>query len=214
MSSDLRGYWNGFYSGRRSRDVPEQPSSFATWARHLLPDGATIWEFGFGTARDTLWLTSHGYEVRGFDFADSAVEQARRAANDQRLDAKFDLFDLTDPDQVTQLVEDANGGAPVHVYGRFLIHSLTDEGRHNLLRIAASASHGGQLLLEFRTGEDAEGKHVFGDDHFRQYLNPSSVVAEIEACGGTVVELVQGHGLAVYKSEDPHVARLVATWLR
>jgi hypothetical protein len=38
------------------------------------------------------------------------------------------------------------------------------------------------------------------------------VVSEIEERGGEVMVLEQGHGMAVYKSEDPHVARIVASW--
>ena len=61
-------------------------------------------------------------------------------------------------------------------------------------------------------GKDAGEAHLFGDDHYRTYLDPQVVVEEIEARGGTVMVLEQGHGMAVYKSEDPHVARIVASW--
>ena len=72
---------------------------------------------------------------------------------------------------------------------------------------------GGKFYLEFRTGLDADAEHEFGE-HFRKYLEPDVVVAEIEARGGQIEHREAGHGLAVYKNEDPHVCRLVATWKR
>jgi hypothetical protein len=97
------------------------------------------------------------------------------------------------------------------IYGRFLLHSLEERGRTNLFDLAAVAlASGGRIYLEFRTGKDAEAEHVFGDDHFRAFLDPSAVAAEIAERGGTIRRLEEGHGFAVYRSEDPHVARLVA----
>jgi hypothetical protein len=52
---------------------------------------------------------------------------------------------------------------------------------------------------------------VFGE-HYRNYLEPQVVMDEVEALGGTVVHSEEGHGLAVYRDEDPHVCRLVVQW--
>jgi hypothetical protein len=47
---------------------------------------------------------------------------------------------------------------------------------------------------------------------FRRFLDPAGVVAEIEERGEVVTHCMAGHGLAVHKSEDPHVARVVVHW--
>jgi hypothetical protein len=210
---EQRRYWDDFYKGDRSANVPRDPSAFATWVADQLRPGQSIVECGFGNARDSFWFAHHGHAVRGFDFATSAVQAAQGvAAAEPSMDAGFQVLDLSDHAAVDAVADDLRTSLPGHtaVYGRFLIHSLEDDGRHNLIGLARSLS--GELYVEFRTGKDAGQKHLFGDDHYRTYLDPQTVVAEIEERGGTVMVLEQGHGMAVYKSEDPHVARIVASW--
>jgi hypothetical protein len=207
---EQRRYWDDFYRGDRSANVPRDPSAFATWVAEQLGSEQTIVECGFGNARDSFWFAHHGHAVRGYDFADSAVAAAQgAAAAEPSMDARFLALDLSDGTAVDAVDLQALPGRAA-VYGRFLIHSLEDHGRHNLIELARSLS--GELYVEFRTGQDAGQRHLFGDDHYRTYLDPQTVVAEIEERGGMLRALEQGHGLAVYKSEDPHVARIVATW--
>ena len=48
--------------------------------------------------------------------------------------------------------------------------------------------------------------------HARTYADPAEIVAEVERHGGTVVERVEGRGLARLGKEDPVVCRLVVSW--
>jgi methyltransferase family protein len=210
--SDQHAYWNDFYAGRASSEVPAEPSAFATWVEQQLPGGQAVVEVGFGNARDSLWFARRGRRVLGFDFAESAVTTAQSRVDE--LDASFATLDLYDVDDIQAASKAiAAETVPVAVYGRFLIHALEDAGRHNLLDLAAGALPGqGGLYLEFRTGQDRDTKHLFGEDHYRQYVDPDLVADEIRERGGDVTHLEAGHGLAVYKTEDPHVARLVARW--
>ena len=206
-------YWNGFYAGADRGRVPEQPSAFATWADRQLPPGQEVVELGFGTARDALFFARRGRPVHGFDFAESAVDHARTRAATEGLGARFSLLDLYDDAGVDRVAGSLGSAAAARgVYGRFLVHSLEDPGRANLLRLAAAALGGdrGELFLEFRTGKDLGQEHLFGDDHFRQFIDPMVVVLEVEHLGGEVTHLEEGCGLAVYRTEDPHVARLIA----
>lgn len=207
-------YWDSFYASRASSGVPEEPSAFARWVSERLRPDQPVVEFGFGTARDSLWFARHGHNVSGYDFAESAVHYAQGQADGHVVDATFAMLDLYDATGVEVVAKDIERttSAPA-VYGRFLIHSLEEAGRANLLDLAAETlAEGGDLYLEFRTGQDQGGQHLFGDDHFRIYLEPDIVVREIEERGGTIVHSVADHGLAVYKTEDPHVARIVARW--
>ena len=150
--------------------------------------------------------------MHGFDFAESAVASARSRAAADAPSAQFSLLDLYDDHGVDRVAASfaATPGERA-VYGRFLVHSLEDAGRANLLRFAATVLRaGGELFLEFRTGKDLGQEHLFGDDHFRQFVDPMVVVLEVEELGGEVTHLEEGCGLAVYKTEDPHVARLIA----
>jgi len=208
--SSTLGYWDSFYAARRSADVPTEPSAFARWVDGRLAGPQSVAELGFGNARDTFWLAGRGHTMIAFDGASSAVEHAVTRAEGTNQPS-FACLDLTDDAAVREAA--AAAGDVGVVYARFLLHSLPDPGRANVFAFAASALRaGGELYLEFRTGKDAHAEHLFGDDHFRVYLDADDVAAEIEAVGGTIDHLEQGHGLAVYKSEDPHVARIVASW--
>ena len=207
-------YWDAFYASKESGGVPEEPSAFARWTDERLGPDQVVLEFGFGTGRDSLWFADRGHGVIGFDFAESAVGRAQGEGDARSLPVKFVPLDLCDADGVRSTAkEQAEAHKSPAVYGRFLIHSLEADGRGNLLDLAATVlDDGGELYLEFRTGQDQGKQHVFGDEHFRVYLDPEVVVREVEERGGTVTDLEQGHGFAVYKTEDPHVARIVARW--
>jgi SAM-dependent methyltransferase len=206
-------YWEEFYSSRRSAAVPDEPSAFARWVGEREAEPTSVVDVGSGTGRDSLWFARAGHRVLGLDYARPAVEHAETAARGEGLEASFEFFDLYDLRQVlatgARLAQDGRVHA---LYGRFLIHALEDAGRHHLWRLAEMALRsGGRLYLEFRTGEDAGEPHEFGE-HFRRFLSPDLVVEEIESRNGRVEHREEGHGLAVYKHEDPHVCRLVVGW--
>jgi hypothetical protein len=213
ISEHHHDYWDGFYAGRASGRVPEQPSAFARWVDGQLPAGQEVVELGFGTARDSLFFARRGRTVQGFDFAESAVARAQREGDDDALASQFSVLDLYDDLGVSRAAESLSStSGPLAVYARFLVHSLEDAGRANLLRLSAAVLGGGrgEVFLEFRTGKDLGQEHLFGDDHFRLFLDPLVVELEIEELGGEVTYREEGCGLAVYMTEDPHVARLVA----
>ncbi len=207
-------YWDSFYASRSSSAVPLEPSAFARWVHARLEPGRPVVEFGFGNARDSFWFARQGNPVTGYDFAASAVHQAQGRADAESVDGRFfelDLYDEGGCADVAKAVASI-GGRPV-VYGRFLIHSLETDGRHNLFDLVKDGLvDGGEVYLEFRTGLDQGQQHLFGDDHFRTYLDPEVVAAELTERGAVIDHLEAGHGLAVYKTEDPHVARIAASF--
>jgi hypothetical protein len=183
---------------------------FARWVLPMLDPGQPLVEVGFGTGRDSFWFLDQGREVLGFDFAHSAVERARGHADGRGASATFELLDLYDAAAVREATGIVTSLPRPAVYGRFLIHALEAAGRHHLFDLAAAA--GGDIYLEFRTGKDQGERHVFGDDHFRVFLEPDLVADELRARGAVVTRSEADYGLAVYKDEDPHVARIVASW--
>jgi SAM-dependent methyltransferase len=210
-----RQHWWSFYFGRPRDAVPAEPSPFARWVHDREPPGSAIVDIGSGTGRDSLWFARQEHDTLGLDYIPAATDHAGRQAADEGLPARFRTLNLYDIRQVLTIGGDlAHRDTPPTLYGRFLIHALEDAGRHNLWRIASMClRRGGRFYLEFRTGLDADAEHEFGE-HFRRYLDPDTVMAEIEAWGGQLEHRETGHGLARYKHEDPHVCRLVATWKR
>jgi SAM-dependent methyltransferase len=207
-------YWESFYASTQGEQVPRSPTPFAQWVLRRMALNQSIIEFGCGNGRDSLWFAANGHAVRGFDFAPSAVQLASKLATNRGLQAKFEVLDLRQRPAVDALaIALAATRQRPAVYARFLLNSLDDHGRRNLLHASRELlCTGGELYVEFRTHHDAHTLHVFGEQHFRAYLNPDLLVSEIHQLGGFVVYQHEGRGLAAYRTEDPHVARVVAQW--
>ena len=208
-----RAYWDEFYAARASA-VPDLPSGFARWVHdhgnHTDHTRTLLVDVGTGTGRDGLWFARRGLHVLGLDFSPVAVEVAARKAAQHGLSARFEQFDLYDEPAVLERAAGiAAAGPEPSIYARFLLHALEDAGRHNFWAFAKAA--GGRTCCEFRTGKDATAVHVFGE-HFRRFLDPALVLDEIASLDGEVVHHEEGHGLAPYKDEDPHVCRVVVRW--
>lgn len=205
-----QAYWEQFYASAASAAVPEQPSAFATWVAGRESAPGPLVDIGTGTGRDALWFCTQGFEIVGLDYAESAVALATRLAQARGQSARFDTLNLYHGDEADAAARRiAQDLIPQVLYARFLVHALEDDGRLCLWQFARAAlAEGGRLYLEFRV---AETDHVFGE-HYRKFVDPDQVAAEIVAAGGRVEHRSVDHGLAVYKDEDPLVARMVAVW--
>jgi SAM-dependent methyltransferase len=215
LSGLLRGdrrhqaYWDTFYKTKAGK-VPTEPSSFAQWVAEPQRRPTSLIDVGSGTGRDSLWLAAQGISVLGCDYSSAGVEYARTRASEQGVSATFRRLNLYDLRQMLAAgaLLDREQRADA-VYARFLVHALEDEGRQNLWRFSRSVLAGtrGRLFLEFRT-EPTD--HAFGE-HYRQFVSPQTVSAELEAYGFDIEHCEVGHGLAVHGAEDPQVCRLIAT---
>ncbi|MDZ5621225.1 class I SAM-dependent methyltransferase [Nocardioides bizhenqiangii] len=207
-----RKRWDAFNASHGKRLV-KKPSPFAHWVHSEFPSDATIVDAGCGGGRDSRLFARSGRTVLGVDYSLGAVMRANRWAARRATNASFEPVNFYDTRAVLAMgARLSREERPVDVYARFLLHALEDRGRANFWRmVSMSLRSGGRLFLEFRTERDARNKHFFGK-HFRRYLDPDLVQAEIEANGGRVVHREAGTGLAPFRSEDPHVCRIVATW--
>jgi SAM-dependent methyltransferase len=210
-----RSHWNPFYESGRSRQVPTTASAFATWCAERVEPGTHVVDLGCGTGRDAIWFAGQGFEVTGLDYAPPAIRRAQGFAAKAKSSAQFRLFNLYDLRHVLVLGGQlSHEPGPLAIYARFLLHSLTDQGRRNLWLLARSCVRGNaRLYLEFRADADPAEEFAFGE-HYRQFLSSAEVAEEITASGGRVEFQEEGHGMALYKNEDPHVCRMVATWQR
>ncbi|KAA1421070.1 class I SAM-dependent methyltransferase [Nocardioides humilatus] len=207
-----RKQWDTFYAAHRSA-LPTKPSPFARWVREHYPSDRPMVDIGAGNARDARWFArTTGRPVTAIDYTIGAMLRAQRRVSDS-VPLSFEVLNLYDAREALGLgVRLSRLETPADVYARFLLHALEDVGRENFWRVASMALRaGGHLFLEFRTTEDRKRPHVF-QQVGRRYLDPATVVAEIEAAGGRVLHQESGTGLAPFKTEDPHVCRIVATW--
>lgn len=202
-----REYWDEFYRARAVDFVPGTPSPFSGWVRPQLTQDVLV-EIGCGTGRDGLWFAEQGHRVVGVDYADAAVAECNARAAARTLDARFQVCNLYETRDMLALVDELAGRRP-DVYARFLLHSLEDRGRANLLRVLRGLlTGGGRAFLEFRTDADAAARHVL-EDHFRRYVSLAEVCREVEAAGLRVDHCEEGPGFAPYREEDPVCARMV-----
>ena len=207
-----RKQWDTFYGAHRS-SLPTKPSRFAKWVSTKYPSSRPIVDLGTGNARDARFFArKQGRPVIAVDYAIGVMKRAERKTS-ASVDLEYQVVNLYDTRQVLALgTRLSRLEEPADLYARFLLHSLEDIGRENVLRLASMAlRRGGHLFLEFRTVQDRELPHHFAQTG-RRYLEPDAVVAEIEARGGRVVHQEAGTGLAPFRTEDPHVCRIVATW--
>lgn len=214
MSGLFRGerkniaYWQGFYKTKADA-VPTDPSSFARWVAGLEPRPRSLVDVGCGTGRDSVWLAGQGIDVLGCDYSSAGLSYAAGRARDEGVELslrRLNLYDLRQSLTTGALL--AQDRPTDAVYARFLVHALDEEGRRNLWRFSRMALRGtrGRLYLEFRTEAT---RHEFGE-HFREFVQPEVVTAELEHYGFAVEHCENRYGLAVHKDEDPRVCRIVA----
>lgn len=94
--------------------------------------------------------------------------------------------------------------SPSYVYARFLWHAID---RKLQLAILKWTKH--YIFIEARTTEDKDTKKIF-KYHKRNYVNVSQIVKDLKDNGFEIEYLKEGRGLAVYKTEDPHIIRIIA----
>ena len=204
----LQDYWQDFYASAGAERVPAGESPFVRWVAERLDGQPPVLDIGTGTARDTRFLARQGHRVAAVDYSSAALRRAEELADHEDWEASFHQVDLGDPQAVGDLIADLDWSLGWVMYARFLVHAIDDSARQNLWDLAAVvARHGGECWFEFRTNQDEHEQHLFGE-HFRRYLSPDLVTAELGAKGLAVRDLVEGRGLAPYGAEDPWVARL------
>lgn len=203
-------YWNRTY-GRVGK--PIQPSSFAQsviengW---IGPQVAAVVDLGCGTARDTAHVAQDRPGL-GLDYS-HVVTGKNQEYWAERPNLTFRQADVRDAAALEAVLKDfaAAHGGPLALYSRFFLHAIDDEAESSLLKALKGALPSGSVaLLEFRTHLDRDLEKVF-DDHYRRFVDPDDFVQRfLKAVPSQVRHQEAGRGLAPYKDEDPHVARLV-----
>jgi SAM-dependent methyltransferase len=93
MTTPARARFNDFYeNGTPPWVIGEPQPAIVALERTGLIRG-TVLDVGSGLGEHTILLSRLGYDVRGIDYASSAVEQARANAEAKGVDARFDVAD-------------------------------------------------------------------------------------------------------------------------
>jgi len=190
-------YWESFYKNHRINQIP---SSFAIYVKDkYLDKDKKLLELGCGNGRDCLFFASNGINTTAIDMAEDEITYLNS------IDTKNVNFINGD---FTQLSEFKNFD---YVYSRFTFHSIEDKSENLVLsQLKNILKTGGLFLLEARSTKDEELEKVFGTGHFRRYLDFEKTIKKIEAQGFYILEKHESRGLAIYKTEDPYLLRIIA----
>lgn len=205
-------YWNDFYR-RGHAAAPRLPSQFAAFAlgEMLTPDSPTgqidgVIEFGCGNGRDSQLFAAHGLSVMGLDESIEAIGLCRTAG--LPVHARFECCAAGHSRDVIEAFTEQH--SRVAVYARFFLHAISEEDERCLLALLqATLPEGAPLFLEYRTTADADQHKIFGESHYRRYLDHRATLARIAASGFAVVYEIEGRGLAKYREEDALVGRCI-----
>ena len=189
-------------------------SSFAHFVREFIVPDSLVIDLGCGNGRDSRFLNQFN-DVVGIDQSDVAIEFCK---SQRLLDVKkvktlaFRSLLIEDENLCdifkTEIIKSEQNN--VFIYARFFLHAINKFEYEKFWEFAQclNLDFSVSVGVEFRTEEDKENFKLF-PDHFRNFLDPSSVVSDAELRGFKVRALYQGYGLAKYKNEDPHVARII-----
>lgn len=210
---DLREYWETYYSSKTSSGRAKLPSQFSVFVAGEIPEGVnTIVDVGCGDGRDSFFFLSSGYCVMGLDASASAVESCwaflRTVARQHSVRAEFAQI-VVDTESGSRLAALTAGSERVVVYARFFLHAISDREEQAFFAALDSIRHKIALVaVEFRTDRDAQRAKVT-PDHYRRFIDPTDVVQRAADAGYEVKYSVQGFGMAKFRQDDAHVARLL-----
>lgn len=199
-------YWNKFYSGTFSLDIPSQ---FCAMFCQEAKRGSKVVEFGCGNGRDSRVMASHGFRVLGVDASVSAIQYCvERAGDSHGKSLQYLNSDVTKLD--TESVKTFVGNDPFYLYSRFFQHTITDDEQERMFSILSSLTGSSvTAYFEFRNENDRNTQKVFGD-HYRRFQSTTFFSDVLAKHGFEVTYAIAGKGLAKYFDEDPHVSRVIA----
>ena len=212
--SESGSYWDGYY---RLGSAPELPSQFALFvanelATGVLPRFAGIIDLGCGNGRDSMFLAGQGHRIAGLDRSAAAIESCRKRLDeaDPVCQARA-TFAVGSADETGLADLAASFDGPVLIYSRFFFHAIDDDAESAVLERVGMIlrAKGGMLATEYRTLEDQCGTRET-TAHYRRYIDPARFLERLEAFGLGLVWSAQGRGMAKYRDDDAHIARMIA----
>lgn len=210
-------YWNEFYA---KKDLLHDPSPFAKWcmSEGWIGEESHVLELGCGNGRDAFCFLHHGIPTLAVDASAVAIElNAAQAEKDGCASiARFVALDFSRIEDLENLAPESLSSVNT-VYCRFVLHAVPKQLADKVLDFSYSKlPSGGKICLEFRTLNDPLYKQgtAISDteritDHYRRFIDAPAFRVEMAAKGWTELFFTESDGLAVFKTENPVVARFI-----
>lgn len=205
-------YWDAYYAHRGGR-WPMPPSQFSVFVVGETAENVnTVVDIGCGDGRDSFFFLSSGYRVVSIDASAAAIEGCRAslAVRNEEWASRAHFAHVpighATADALKHLLPNDN---PVLVYARFFLHAVDEETETDLFRALATIRNKVAVVaLEFRTDRDRHQMKAT-PDHYRRFIRPTDVVERAALAGYQLDYCVEGFGMAKYRHEDAHVARIL-----
>lgn len=207
-------HWDDAY---KNSIVPPYPSQFAVFACDFLKPDQNIVEFGCGSGRDSLFFAWQAFSVIGLDGSEVAIERCRteaerpitRTPDFRRLLVEGSWKEEDLREIASDILSRLDLSRPTMVYARFFLHILTIEEQTRFLDLLMLLARPGTMYaFEFRTHRD-QGQSKIAQPHYRRFINPIEFIEEIKSRSFKVEYFIESFGLAKYKTEDAHIARVI-----
>jgi SAM-dependent methyltransferase len=211
MTDIVSEYWDSFYE-KFHFNIPSQ---FATFVASDIPDNSVVIDLACGNGRDSHFFSSLGHRVVAYDKSQTVINKNMNGSmlgvSGKPLFHQLDVCAYSDAiAAINTYLSNESNACNVIAYSRFFIHTITEDQEQSFLNILAHVfPSGSRCYFEFRTIENAQQPKLYGN-HYRRYISTSNFCDTLVSTGYFKLEyVVEGLGMAKFREEDPHVARVI-----
>lgn len=199
-------HWDKFYENTDRRiSIPSQFAAFV--ASEYVDIADTILDLGCGNGRDSNYFSSIGFKVLGVDASSAAIHRATSLSG---AGAVFIHSSIENPELAENLKRQVKGADSIVVYSRFFLHAIPEYLEESFWNLIKDLSGLEAIALEFRSHKDKALKKETAV-HFRRFINPVDLIVRANLHGFLCDYFSEGFGMAKYKDDDAHVARMLLT---
>lgn len=204
-------YWDSYYEHDGLIKM-QPPSQFAAFIASECMHTPLFVDVGCGSGRDTFFFAQMGHSTLGIDGSESAISHCKRSFqvfDRGAVHHEFQCLNVLELSSNMDWIEELKTKRKT-IYSRFFLHAITEFEQAAFLDFAFNSMQQEDILaLEFRTLADAYRNKVTGA-HYRRYIDAQELVQQLtQEYPGRLLYFAEGTGMAKYKTDDAHVARIL-----
>ena len=166
-------------------------------------------EIGCGNGRDAVYFSTNGINVTAIDRSKIAISECKKNHTGKPINFFTGL--LSD-------VKEINNDKFEVIYSRFVLHAMPENEEIAMLTKSFDLlKNHGQIYIECRSIKDSlarEGEIISPTErihgHYRRFIVNDELIERLENIGFSIVDVVEGDNLAIYKDDNPVVIRVKA----
>ena len=203
MKKNKNIYWQRFYKNKKFNKEINFPSQFSIFTLSQKQKNKVLIEFGCGNGRDASYMCKYYDKIYAFDISERAIKNNKDKFKKLK-NLNFSVCDVTKNFNSINLKK-----LKKNIYARFFLHTLNDTEIKMFVKLVSKILNKNEkIFLEYRTHLDKNKKKIF-KNHYRNFLNPIKIINIFKKEKIKNIYSVNGHGLAIFNDEDPHVSRQI-----